>query len=252
MGLVSPVEIFSANFFNEKSAMSASSGGPSKDNLYSQDTDEIWMSGGSDDSIVETITVTFKNSCGADVLQSFDRIIIQNTNAKKISASYINDLGETVSLPEASIESNCESDLIIELSSLVSAWAFSLNLETTQTADAQKYLGGLKICAFALNLGSALTEFFSQDWAKRGEYYTCGGKLVAWTEFQKKTVNFSVRNLLKEDLDSFMLALKESSSMVFLFDASAKNAREFLVSPPKLGLDRRTGLYSLSAELKER
>lgn len=247
------ITLLTENYVNKDCALTVVSGDTSKAYLYDQNQDTKWLSSGSNDTTTETITVDFKNWQGSAVSRNFDRIILLNTNFKAITAEYW-DGSAWKSIAEATL-TLAAADKIIEIATPISATKFRINITTTQTTNAEKYLGELKVCKEVLDLGQALTDWQPEGEQKAGAYRLAGGSLVSWKEWTKLAGVLSIENLQLATKDLLLPYIK-SGGFVTLVWSDAFDVSEVtecaIVSPPAVALDRKAELFSLSLELRER
>lgn len=254
MALPSPVKIFGENFVHSGCAVTAGSGSGVQ-YLYDGKNGTVWKSAGSNDATSEVLGVSFANRAGIPVSVTFDRIILQNTNAASMSAAYVSAAGETVVLPEAALSGIIADSVIVELAAPVTARSLTLTFKTTQTANEEKYLGGLKVCASVMTFGNALCAFSRADYAKQGDYYLASGSLVHWREYRKAGGTLCVENLTQADRDKLNKAIntQEFLTVSFIDDIAPGEVYEFFVSSaPTEEFDRHTLRYTCEFQVKER
>lgn len=248
-----PIEIFSENYVNGDCTIVVTSGDGTKAYLYDQKLTTHHLSSGSSDAIPETIDVTFNNWQGEAVNRTFDRIVLLGHNYKAITADYYNG-SAWVSITEATLTLSA-ANTIIEIAAPIAAGRVRVVAATTQVANAEKYLGELKVCLDLLSLGLTLSDWQPAGEQKAGAYRLAGGPLVAWKEWTKLSGTLSLENVAKATKDSLLPYIKTSSfiTLVFYADFDASEIYEFsIVSPPSIGVDRKAELFNLGIELRER
>ncbi|MDD4004087.1 MAG: hypothetical protein PHW69_02655 [Elusimicrobiaceae bacterium] len=254
MAMPAPVKIFGENFLHPACTVTASTGAEA-DCLCDGNPRTVWRSSGSNDTVAETITAGFATQAGTECSVMFDRIILQNTNAARISAVYITPDNTCVAIPEAALDGIIADSVIIELPQPVTAKSVTLTLHATQTADDEKYLGGLKFCKSIMSLSNTLTAFSRSDYVKQGDYYLASGSLVHWREYRKAGGTLCVENLTLADRNTLNQAInaQEFLTVSFLDDVSPGEVYEFFVSSaPSEEFDRTTMRYTCEFQVKER
>ncbi len=124
------------------SGITASSGTSSEDNIIDPDQTVVWQSVGSDDMTTETITITFSTAI------TLDRLFFLNINWKEFQVKYntSNDFSNVKDLDtsggSAIDVTNYDKDMAyFEFTEVSSVSNIVITVDTTQVADAQKYLG---------------------------------------------------------------------------------------------------------------
>ena len=256
MTLPNSLQIFGENRVFS-SQLAVSSGALSAENLRDRDPDACWRSSGSSDSVQEYAKFLFRDGAGQSAPYAFDRVLLLNTNIKNFSAVYYTSADGTASsaVPELAAAANTGSDALFELSApAFTPRGFGLFMQTTQTANAEKQIGGIKLCKHLLTL-DALTTFDRRDYAREGSYYLAGGELVRWREFTRFGGTLTVKNLSKAGRDQLWAAYRDYDflTLAFFTDYDLRQTYDVAVSaPPQETFDRKTQLYELSLEVKER
>lgn len=246
------IKIFGENFVNEDCDIACSSGNTLAQYLYDQNRDSKWTSSGSNDTVTETITVIFKNWQGVEVNRTFNRIVLQNTNFKAVTAEYW-DGAAWQSIAEAAL-TLAAADKIIETAASKTGSRIRVNVATAQTENAEKYLGELKVC-LAIFTGDQQwsSSFQRQDEQGAGYNRTADGKLRAWKEWTRFAGNLTLTEVSQADHDTLFPYLGASSllTVVFCDDFDPAAVHEcMVVSPPNHILDRKSQRYEISMELQ--
>lgn len=252
MSLPNALQIFGENIVVSANLASASSGFASIGNIRDRKYNTKWQSVGSNDATQEDLVIYFLSSSGVQVAKTFDTIILLNTNMKSGYAYYYNG-SEWISLPETIISNLDVPDKLFSFDA-VSGDSLRFWLNTTQIANQNKYLGELKVCKHVLTL-DALSQFQRQDFAKEGHYYLSGGDLVRWREFRKFGGQLTLRNISKAQRDTLWAAYEAYDFFVFAFFSEYALAETYdvaITSPPSETFDRKTQLYEMGLEVKER
>lgn len=247
------IEILTENYVNADDTIAVTSGDGTKAYLYDQKPSTCHLSSGSSDIIPETIDVTFKNWQGSAVNRTFDRIILLGHNYKAITADYYNG-SAWVAIAEATLTLSA-ANTIIEIATPITAGRVRVVAATTQTANAEKYLGELKVCASVVSLGLCLSNWQPTGEQKGEAYRLSGGSLVSWKEWTKLSGTLSLENVLKATKNLVLPYIKTGGflTLVFYGDYDASEVYEFaIVSPPSIGVDRKAELFNLGIELRER
>jgi len=248
-----PIEIFSENYVNGDCEITVTSGDATKAYLYDQKPATCHLSSGSSDIIPETVEVNFKNWQGAALNRTFDRIILLGHNYKAITADYYDGFAWQP-IAEATL-TLAAANTVIEIATPISAARVRVVAATTQVANAEKYLGELKICLNVLSLGLALSDWQPAGEQKAGAYRLAGGPLVAWKEWTKLAGILSLENVAKTTKDALLPYLKANGfiTVVFYSDFDTSEVYEMsIASAPAWTVDRKAELFSLSMELREK
>ena len=251
--MTTPVKLFSANWLDSNSSISATSGANTAA-LYDGKLTPQWSSSGSGTGITETITIAFRSQWGNPATRQLDRILLLNTNAAAIAAQWQDAAGQWHEIPECAFSGITSSNVIVEMVSAVAARGFALSISAVNSGT-EKLLGELKLCKSVADLSRALTTVSFSCTDKGGNYYLSGGQLVAWREYRKRAASLKAENLVAGDRDALMLALSDNIFVNFSADCGgdpAETAEFAQSSAPQQYYDRRTGLYSVSLELRER
>lgn len=238
------------------STLSAYSGAASLPYVKDQKPATLWQSVGSDDAVNEFITSYFLNKSGSNAAYAFDRVVLLNTNVKSMKLYYYTSVGGTpVEISEGDISDNTQANRIIEMAALPSVpYGLSLSMYTTQTADEQKYLGELKACKHIMTL-NALTEMERGGEARCGDYRVINGDLVKWRDWEKFGARLTMRNVSQAQRTALRQALADYDFLTFVFNDDADDMEVYEVSvaqPISERFNRKTGLYELDLEMKER
>jgi len=247
------LKIFSENYLNEYDTIAVISGDAMKAYLYDQKQVTQWSSSGSDDVTEESIDITFKNWQGEAVDRTFDRLVILNHNLKAITADYWNGAA-WVAIGEATL-TLAAAYTIIEIATPITAGRMRVNCTTTQTVNAEKVIGELKVCLSVLEDVAWRSSFPRRDSMRGGDYRLSDGALVAWKEWTKAGGTLSLDNVLLADLQILMLFSKSNAllTLVFYSDFDLSETFEFVVAnAPNPKLDRKMALFTVSLELEER
>jgi hypothetical protein len=219
------LQIYGENWVNN-AELTVTSGEQSKAALCDRRPETQWQSSGSDDIVTETLEINFRNNSGASALRATDRILLLGTNVKNMSASYKNADGNWQAIPEAAISGNTTGNVLIEMAAPVTAEAVKLFLHTTQTANAEKTVGELKICKAVCAL-DAWIEFDKAAEYKQGSYYLASGKLVTWREYRKISGGFTLSRVTKAQRDILNAAFAGYRYMTYVFYADYDLAETF-------------------------
>lgn len=254
MSLPNAMQLSGQNWLDKNCGITVSGGDAVKPYLYDQKRATQWQSSGSDDTVTETVTITFNDDSGAAVTRRIDMFILLNTNVRGLSASYTDAAGASHNIPDLNIADNEEENLIIEFSDYADARTFTLSMATTMEANGEKKVGELKLCELLINL-EALTSFSRKDYANQGHYYLKTGELVRWREFSKVAGSLSLSNVSKDQRDALNTAIANFDFLTFIFysEYDASSVYEFAVTEmPSETFDRRTQLFEIGLELTER
>jgi len=249
------LKIYSQNWLDENCAITCLSGDALKAYLYDQNQETKYSSSGSDDATEETIEIIFKNWQGTEISRTFDRIIMLNHNVKSGGADYWNG-SAWVAIPEAAMTAETTAYKYVSVASAISASRVRMRLSTTQTANAQKFIGELKFCLSILD-GTQLwrSSLPRQDEQRSGYERTGDGRLVFYREWTKFAASGQLYDVAKADHDLLLPYMKaaEFITIVFYEDHAPEDCFECaIVNAPRRDINRKTGLYEISLELQER
>jgi len=247
------IKIFGENFINGDNGYTFLSGSSSENYLYDQKPTTQWLSVGSDDTTEEYIEISFKNWQGATVSRTFDRIIILNHNIKACQCQYW-DGSAWQDITGGSLSANTAASNLLEIASPVSSEKFKIKITTTQVADTEKVIGELKVCK---NIMAPywLSRFSRSDSQKSGAYNLLDGPLVFWKEWTKAGGTLNIIDIEKSDFDTIFPYFKTANFITVLFhnDFDLDETLELAItSAPNYILNRKTKLYQISMELRER
>lgn len=144
MAISSGIKFFDKSkcLLQDDTVILASSGNESADRCIDRNPISYWRSTSSDDTITETLEVTF------DGLKTFDRILLQDHNFKDYSIQYFNgsiyvdftNLTSITGNPSTLAETTYALDTSYYEFSEVMSTKILISVTKTQIADAQKYL----------------------------------------------------------------------------------------------------------------
>ena len=249
------IRLYGENFINADCGYTFLSGSTLESYLYDQKPASQWSSSGSDDTTEETIEIVFKNWQGAEVTRTIDTLILLNHNIKSGGADSWSGTA-WVEIASAAISDNDEDNLIIDLSASVSTSRIRFRLNTTMVENAEKVIGEVKAC---LNIfdGSQLwlSSFARSDVQQAGSYNLAGGSLVQWREYARLNGALDLYDVSKTNRDTLFPYFTANGwlTIALYYDHDPSAVYEVaIVSAPNEMIDRKTELYSLSMEVKER
>jgi len=238
--------------------LSGTSGSSTRENLRDLKYDTVWESVGASDTKNEYTYVRFFDAAGNYTCYPFDRILLLNTNALRIEITVPYGATPPISMGiDCGIYTNLSPDILIPIPIGVDEsymQGVDLMIKTTQTANEEKYIGELKLCKHILTL-NALTQFQRQDYALEGNFYTRSGALVRWREFRKFGGSLTMQNVTQAQRDALWAAYELYDFFVFCFFSEYKLSETYdvaIVSPPTEVFNRKTQLYEITLEVKER
>lgn len=252
------LKLFGENWLNKDCTVTGSANftAASLAYLYDQLPLSKAVTTGSSDAIEEWVAITFNNWEGTETSCTFDRIILLNHNIKSGAFDYW-DGSAWQAISAAAMTAVADANTLIELVTPITASRVRFRPYTTQTVDAQKYIGELKFCLAVLT-GSQLwrSDIPRNDEQKSGNFRLGDGALVFWKEWTKFAAQGTLYDVAKADHDLLFAYFKAAFfvTIVFYSDFDLTECYECaLVNPPNHILNRKTGLYDqISLELKER
>ncbi len=254
MSLPAGIKIFGENWINKYCSLSASSGAATLANLYDQKQSTQFSSSGSDDTIVETVTIIFKNRSGNEAARQFNRLVVLNHNVLEMSADSWNG-SAWVAIDEATLTGLDTAHTLVEMAAARSHSRVRFNLIKTQDPNLNKKVGELKVCLAAANLTDVLSNFDRQDDQRAGDFRARDGQLVAWKDYTKVAGTIRLENVSKTQRDLLVPMMQTAQLITVLFysDYDMTETYEFYVrSAPNPVIDRKTQLYRMSLVVLER
>lgn len=251
MSIPDALQIFGENRVKD-ATLTALSGAASLENIRDGKYATKWTSVGSNDTTNEYISAQLLDRAGATTLYPFDTIILLNTNVKAGYAAYYNG-SAWGNITGGTISALATTDTMVSFSEVTGSY-MKLWLQTTQAANAQKYLGELKVCKHILTM-STLSNFARTDELRAGNYYTRGGNLVRFRIFNKFCGSLTLQNISKTQRDALWTAYDAYDFFVFAFfkDYALSETYDMAItSPPTETFNRKTQLYEITLEVKQR
>jgi len=248
------IKIFGENFINGDNDYAFLSGSALVAYLYDQKRYTAWVSSGSNNLTEEYIEITFKNWQGEAVQRTFDRIIILGHNLKAAQCQYW-DGSAWQDITEGVLADNAATDNLLEISSPITSYKFKIKMTTTQIADAEKYIGEIKVCATILEPTLWLTDFKRNDDDKSGNYRLSKGSLVSWKEWNKVEGSLDIENAVLAEITTLETYIRNNQylTIVFYDDFDMTETYEFIVvNPINYSLDKKMEYYETSLDLAER
>ena len=146
----------STNYFSRYGDQAAdlvvSTGSTLRERLYDMDPRSRWQSVGSNDAIIETITAGFWVP-GLQSLQSVELIALLNHNAASIIVDRSADNGATAYTNVLTDAAVVAANTLIHIVVPVDINKIQIGLLTTQTANAEKALGGIVVAGDSFQPG---------------------------------------------------------------------------------------------------
>jgi hypothetical protein len=222
--------------------------------LYDQKQATQYLGEYDSDTTSEFVDIVFKNWQGEEVNRAIDRLVLLNHNIKALTA-YSWDGSAWAAIAGGTLSANTAANNIIEFTASVTASRLRVKLDTTQTANQFKLIGELKACLSVLEDALWDSSFPRNDDKQGGSYRLSEGPLVTWKEWTKVAGTLSLNNVTPANTATLMPYMKTAAFLTVVFhdDFDLAECYEFsVVSAPRLKLDRKTELYSVSMELDER
>jgi hypothetical protein len=256
------LKIFGENFVNKDCEFSITYGAELAENLYDQKRDSQWVGLGAPETMTATIICYFKNWQGQYCSRTFDRVLLLNHNIASYQMYYWNpELPGWSIIPEGSITPfvdpyNSAANTLVEIATPITSTAFRIKANTAIDGLSDKAIGELKVCQ-SIFTGSQLwsTQFQEGGESRSGSFYTKSGELVSWCDYSKAKGSLSISNVSASDLATFRPYLKPATplTLVLADDFDLSNAWEmFVEGNPSVLLDRKSQVYDVGLELKEK
>lgn len=257
---IKPMEISSQNALDKYSSLTVSSGEANKNYLFDDNTSTYWQGENASDTYTETVIVEFKDFNQNNISIDIDRLILQNTNIKYLTAQAVS-LDQTVYDIITTQAQNLDgSDIIIDFTPL-SAGQFAhkviLYLHTTQTPNEKKQAGEIKLCKKLMTLDNLLVNLSHTSETSSGNFRTVDGTLTGWRDWTKFAGELSISNItyskktLIEQIyreNDFITLIHFNDENINIIEASQCH----ITQPPDFLHDRTTNLYETILVLKGR
>lgn len=140
-----------------------STGDAVKHRLHDMNFSGQWTSAGSDDSTNETITVGLYQGSG-QISRTIDFIALMNVNLKNFLLQYSNDNGLTWATVtgfdyQVGVADFAGTDHIVALAASITANKLRLTMYRTQTANAEKLVGGFVAALATMQTNTAMAKY---------------------------------------------------------------------------------------------
>jgi hypothetical protein len=257
---IKPVEICTQNALDKYSTLLISSGEVDRNNLFDNDSSTLWQSEIASDEQTETITVEFRDLNQNDITQDIDRLILQNTNIKYLTAQAVSLDQSVYDIITTQAQDMQGRDVIIDFTPLAPgqfAHKIILFLHTTQTPDEKKQIGELKFCKKITTLSDALVNLARNDETDSGHFRTTDGRLFCWRDWNKFAAELSLSNVNTEK-KSTIEQIYEQNDFITLIHFNDENTKTIeaeecrVIHPPNFLHERATNLYETVLVLKGR
>lgn len=257
------IKIFSENYVNGDCGFTFSrdSGlgeviyaNTSQDYLYDQKQATQYLGEYASDATSEFIDIVFKNWQGEEVERTIDRLILLNHNVKSMTAYYWDGSAWQI-IAGTVLTSLAAANTLVKFAINQTTSRLRIKLYSTQTANQFKAIGELKACLSVLEDALWDSSFPRNDDKQGDSYRLSEGPLVTWKEWTKVSGTLTLDSVSLANTTLLMPYMKTAAFLTVVFhdDYDLSECYEFAVSSaPRLKLDRKTELYSVSMELDER
>ena len=195
-----------------------------------------------------SLTLFFTDRYGNPINRKIDTLILQNTNIKKLTVSYLNNGGYTALF---NISNNTASTVFLKAQNAVET--SSLQIDIPSPDNPAEISGRFGVYGFICNL-LALTDSNYKNEANAGGYRVVNGAYIHYFDYKKWSCKLKMENLPKEQftlLSDQAQNLGEITAIPYqdlFIDAVYECAVNSEIS---YGLDRKTELFNLEMELNE-
>lgn len=165
LAALAPPLFLSRNYINgdadDQGAITCSSGNSFRHRIYDMDRGSYWSSLGSDDATVESITAgLYQGSVQAD--RTIDFIALMGINLKRFKLEYSADDGANYSVVPGADYSAADfssDNLILSLSSPITANKIRLIMYSTQTANAEKQVSDMIAALLTIQTTDTFSDY---------------------------------------------------------------------------------------------
>ncbi len=218
-----------------------------------QDTDLSGvLSGLSLQDLPNEQTVFFTDKWGNVVNREIDTVIFSGTNLASVTVEAADNTGEYAALWD--ITGNTESDFLLKLPAPVTTSSLRFTLGDAEDGNPQTVnIGKIGVYRYLLDLLALTDAQFKKD-TGQGSYRTVAGQTVFYGDYNKLDTKLKAENLPKAQFEALTAQIDAHNKLTVLpfYDDAVGKIYECYVSPEySFELDRKTGLYSLTLELKE-
>jgi len=257
---IEAMEICSQNSLDKYSNLLVLSGSANKNYMFDNETQTYWQSDTGLDTQTETITIEFRDFNQNDITCDIDRIILQNTNVKYLTAQAVSLDDATHDIIITQAQNLNGENVIIDFTALPPeqlAKKIIISLHTTQTPNEKKKIGQLRICKRLITLDDVLVNLNRSDEIRSGDFRTIDGSLTGWKDWEKFAGELALSNVSKTKKTSIeeICSNHDFINLIYFNDAQ-NNLLETIeckiVSSPNFAHDRLTNLYETILILKGR
>lgn len=195
-----------------------------------------------------SLTLFFTDRYGNPTSRKIDTLILQNTNIKKLTVSYLNNGGYTALF---NVSNNTASTVFLKAQSAVET--SSLQIDIPSTDNPAEISGRFGVYGFICNL-LALTDSNYKNEANAGGYRVVNGNYIHYFDYKKWSAKVKMENLAQ---DQFTLLSEQAQNIgeitaIPYQDLFIDAVYECAVNPEiAYGLNRKTELFNLTLELNE-
>lgn len=197
-------------------------------------------------------TVFFTDKWGNVVNREIDTVMFAGTNLASVIIEASDNSGEYS--PLWNLSGNTESDFLLKLPAPVTTSSLRITLGDVEDGNPQTVnIGKIGVHCYLLDLLALTDAQFKKD-TDQGFYRTIAGQTVFYGNFNKLDTKLKAENLPKAQFEALTAQIDAQNKLTVLpfYDDSVGKVYECYVSPEySFELDRKTGLYGLTLELKE-
>lgn len=196
------------------------------------------------------VTVFFTDKWGNVVNRRIDTLMLSCANVANMTVAAADSAGNYTAA--WTVSGNTESDFILKLAAPLTTSSVRLIIPeegNPQTVNIAK----IGICGYLCDLLALTDAAFKKD-SNQGQYRTISGDMVFYGDYDKLDTKLKAESLPKSQFDLLTAQVDETNRLTVLpfYDEEPGKICACYVSPEySFELDRKTGLYSLTLELKE-
>lgn len=240
------------NFIDANCTLTVTSGDTYKARLCDNKRATRYGSSGSSEGADVVVQVDFKDRVGVATSRTFDRLILLNHNLKDFYIEYWTGSAWST-IAESVFTTNTATDNYIVMAASVTTTKIRLTASNTIGAVAEKLIGELMACLFAVAVRHVVVLERS-DWDDGVDYRTDDGSLVNYMRFTKLEAKASLQQMSLATYAILEPLVRERAAMVWIlhYDFRAADVYHLLASAqPQVILDKKMELFTMSFPVKE-
>lgn len=191
-----------------------------------------------------TLTLTFESSI------TFNKILIKDTNITNLNLSYKSNAEDISFTPIVASKSNYQNDYIFSLVLPLEVQVLKVEFVCQDIANYKQFL----VLESKVILNDVLSDIDVSVYSKSGYHYLSNGTLIKWSDFSKNAITLTLQNIPYSTKQILSNLLKENTFLTYIFFGSYDTELSSvyaLTEPAIFKLNRKTGYYNVSLNLRE-